>query len=162
MLNLMGSALAEQAAVSAASEALVRAHGRLTKLAADGGITSLAYASLVACAAASKSHDLFDVFEFQRAATKLLCADVTLYSEGALSNDNVTSDLRDAVALRQQGTLPSTDRYLSQRQYSSRSRSCVTPTGSLGRPVPVDPAPPLGRHGNEAFAYTAARRIPVR
>ncbi len=43
--------------------------------------------------------DLFDMFEFQRAATDLLGAEITLYSDGALRNDHVSPDLATATPL---------------------------------------------------------------
>jgi hypothetical protein len=43
--------------------------------------------------------DLFDMFEFQRAATSLLGAEITVYSDGALSNDHVSADLAAATPL---------------------------------------------------------------
>jgi len=39
------------------------------------------------------------MFEFQRAATDLVGADVTLYSDGALRNHNVSPDLVTATPL---------------------------------------------------------------
>ncbi len=43
--------------------------------------------------------DLFDMFEFQRAAAGLLGAEVTLYSDGALRNEHVSADLATATPL---------------------------------------------------------------
>jgi hypothetical protein len=39
------------------------------------------------------------MFEFQRAATDLLGAEVTLYSDGALRNEHVSPDLAAATPL---------------------------------------------------------------
>jgi hypothetical protein len=39
------------------------------------------------------------MLEFQRAATDLLGAEVTLYSDGALANDHVSPDLAAATLL---------------------------------------------------------------
>lgn len=39
------------------------------------------------------------MFEFQRAATELLGAEVAVYSDGALANDNVSADLATATPL---------------------------------------------------------------
>lgn len=43
--------------------------------------------------------DLFDMFEFQRAAADLLGAEVTVYSDGALRNQHVSPDLVAATPL---------------------------------------------------------------
>ena len=43
--------------------------------------------------------DRLDMFEFQRAATGLLGAEVRLYSDGALGNDHVSPDLVTAAPL---------------------------------------------------------------
>ena len=43
--------------------------------------------------------DLFDMFEFQRAATDLPGAEITVYSDGALRNDHVSPDLASATPL---------------------------------------------------------------
>ena len=43
--------------------------------------------------------DLFDMFEFQRAAADLLGAEVTVYSDGALRNQHVSPDLVAAMPL---------------------------------------------------------------
>jgi hypothetical protein len=47
----------------------------------------------------AEDRDLFDMFEFQRAATDLLGAMITLYSAGALHNDHVSPDLTAATPL---------------------------------------------------------------
>jgi hypothetical protein len=39
------------------------------------------------------------MFEFQRAATSLLGAEIALYSDGALNNDHVSPDLAAAAPL---------------------------------------------------------------
>jgi hypothetical protein len=39
------------------------------------------------------------MFEFQRAATSLLGAEITVYSDGALRNDYVSTDLATATPL---------------------------------------------------------------
>lgn len=73
---------------------------RLVELAAQHGITELAFASPGRLRGrVDVDHDLFDMFEFQRDATDLLGADVALFSEGALTNDHVSPDLRAASAL---------------------------------------------------------------
>ena len=41
--------------------------------------------------------DLFDMFEFQRQASDLLGAEISLYSDGALRNDHVSPDLAAAT-----------------------------------------------------------------
>jgi hypothetical protein len=44
-------------------------------------------------------HDLFDMFEFQRAATTLVRGEIVLFSVGALGNENVSPDLQSATPL---------------------------------------------------------------
>jgi hypothetical protein len=39
------------------------------------------------------------MFEFQREASRLLGAEISLYSDGALRNDHVSPDLADATPL---------------------------------------------------------------
>ena len=73
---------------------------QLVALAARHGITHLAFA----CPGRLRGHvaddrDLFGMFEFQRAATDLLGAEVMLYSDGALGNDHVSPDLVTAAPL---------------------------------------------------------------
>ncbi len=84
-----------------ATEQQVRSRAaRLVELAARHGITGLAFASpgrLRGHVAADR--DLFDMFEFQRAATDLLGAEIALYSDGALRNDHVSPDLATASPL---------------------------------------------------------------
>jgi hypothetical protein len=93
--------LAEPAHLPPATEQQVRTHAtELIELAARHGITGLAFASpgrLRGHVAADR--DLFDMFEFQRAATGLLGAEVTLYSDGALGNEHVSPDLVTATPL---------------------------------------------------------------
>jgi hypothetical protein len=43
--------------------------------------------------------DLFDMFEFQRAATSLLGAEINAYSDRAPRNDHVSTDLATATPL---------------------------------------------------------------
>lgn len=79
----------------------MRAHAHaLIGLAAQHGITGLAYASPGRLRGRiAPERDLFDVFEFQRAAADLLGADVAVFSEGALDHANVSADLLSAVSL---------------------------------------------------------------
>lgn len=73
---------------------------RLLELAARHGITELAFASAGRLRGrVDDDHDLFDMFEFQRAATDLMGAEVAVFSDGALRNDHVSPDLRAASAL---------------------------------------------------------------
>jgi hypothetical protein len=72
----------------------------LTGLAARHGISRLAFASPGRLRShVAEDRDLFDMFEFQREATDLLDAKVVLYSDGALSNDNVSPDVITATPL---------------------------------------------------------------
>jgi hypothetical protein len=72
----------------------------LIELAARHGITGLAFASPGRLRGhVADDRDLFDVFEFQRAATGLLGTEVTLYSDGALRNEHVSPDLVTATPL---------------------------------------------------------------
>jgi len=93
--------LAEPAHLPPASEQQVRSHAaQLVALAARHGITSLAFASPGRLRGhVSADRDLFDMFEFQRAATDLLHAEVTVYSDGALRNQHVSPDLVTATLL---------------------------------------------------------------
>ena len=50
-------------------------------------------------AGSADDRDLFDMFEFQRAAADLLSAEITVYSDGALRNDHVSPDLAAATPL---------------------------------------------------------------
>jgi len=73
---------------------------QLVDLAAQHGITHLAFASPGRLLGhIGDGRDLFDMFEFQRAATDLLGAEITLYSDGALRNDHVSPDLATATPL---------------------------------------------------------------
>jgi hypothetical protein len=93
--------LAEPPHLPPATEQQVRSHAsQLVTLAARYGITGLAFASPGRLRGhLADDRDLFDMFEFQRAATDLLGADVTLYSDGALANDHVSPDLATASPL---------------------------------------------------------------
>jgi hypothetical protein len=97
----MSEPAAEPPHLPPATEQQVRTRAAaLVELAAQHGITQLAFAS----AGRLRGHiaddrDLFDMFEFQRAATGLLGAEVTLYSDGALRNDHVSPDLATATPL---------------------------------------------------------------
>jgi len=84
-----------------ATEQQVRSHAvELVDLAARHGITRLAYASPGRLRGhVGADRDLFDMFEFQRAATDLLGAEITVYSDGALANDHVSPDLAAATPL---------------------------------------------------------------
>jgi hypothetical protein len=63
----------------------------LVALALRHGITHLAFASPRRLRGHVADHrDLFDMFEFQRAAINLLGAEITVYSDGALRNDHVS------------------------------------------------------------------------
>jgi hypothetical protein len=78
--------LAEPLLLPPATEQQVRSHAAsLIAIAAQHGITRLAYASPGRLRGhIADDRDLFDMFEFQRAATSLLHADITMYSDGAL------------------------------------------------------------------------------
>jgi hypothetical protein len=93
--------LAEPPSLPPATDQQVRAHAvELVDLAARHGITDLAFASpgrLRGHVAADR--DLFDMFEFQRAATDLLGAEITVYSDGVLAHDHVSADLAAASPL---------------------------------------------------------------
>lgn len=97
----MSQPLIEPPQLPPATETQVRAHAdRLVELAAKHGITQLAFASAGRLRGhVDDDHDLFNMFEFQRAAADLVGAEVTVFSDGALSNDNVSPDLRAASAL---------------------------------------------------------------
>jgi hypothetical protein len=76
---------------------------RAAELALRHGITHLAFASpgrLRGHVADDRDlFDMFDMFEFQRNATDLLGAEITVYSDGALRNDHVSPDLTAATPL---------------------------------------------------------------
>jgi hypothetical protein len=93
--------LAEPPHLPPATEQQVRSHAtELVDLAARHGITHLAYASPGRLRGhVGHDRDLFDMFEFQRAATDLLGAEVALYSDAALRNDHVSPDLATATPL---------------------------------------------------------------
>jgi len=93
--------LAEPPHLPPATEQQVRSHAvQLVDLAARRGITHLAFASPGRLRGhVGADRDLFDMFEFQRAATDLLGAEVTVYSDGALANDHVSPDLAAATPL---------------------------------------------------------------
>jgi hypothetical protein len=97
----MSQPLAEPRQLPPATEQQVRAHaGELIALAARHGITGLAIASPGRLRGhVSQGRDLVDVFEFQRAATDLLGAEVMLFSDGALRNEHVSPDLVTATPL---------------------------------------------------------------
>jgi hypothetical protein len=84
-----------------ATEQQVRNHARqLVSLAARHGITDLAFASPGRLRGhVADDRDLFDMFEFQRAATSLLSAEIALHSDGALKNDHVRPGLAGVAAL---------------------------------------------------------------
>ena len=97
----MSQSLAEPLHLPPATEQQVRSHGaQLVELAARHGITDLAFASPGRLRGhVADDRDLFDMFEFQRAATDLLGAEITVYSDGALRNDHVSTDLAAATLL---------------------------------------------------------------
>ncbi|HYZ52899.1 MAG TPA: hypothetical protein VE733_05225 [Streptosporangiaceae bacterium] len=97
----MSQPLAEPAHLPPATEQQVHSRAaELVDLAARYGITGLAFASPGRLRGhIAEDRDLFDMFEFQRAATDLLGAEVTLYSDGALRNEHVSSDLVTATPL---------------------------------------------------------------
>ncbi|MDQ2894564.1 MAG: hypothetical protein M3Y09_02780 [Actinomycetota bacterium] len=75
-----------------ATEQQARSHApQLVSLGARHGITRLAFASPGQIRGhIADDRDLFDMFEFQRAATDLLGAEVIVYSDGALRNDHAS------------------------------------------------------------------------
>lgn len=97
----MSQPLAEPAHLPPATKQQVLSHAsELVELATRHGISGLAFASpgrLLGHVASDR--DLFDMFEFQRAATDLLGATVTVYSDGALRNEHVSPDLVNATPL---------------------------------------------------------------
>lgn len=98
---MMSQAVAEPPHLPPATEAQVRAHAaELSKLAARHGITELAFASAGKLRGrVDDDHDLFDMFEFQRAATELVDGEIVLFSVGALDNENVSPELQSATPL---------------------------------------------------------------
>ena len=97
----MSQPVAEPPHLPPATEQQVRSHAaQLVDLAARYGITRLAYASPGRLRGhVGGDRDLFDMFEFQRAATGLLGAEIAVYSDGALANDHVSPDLAAATPL---------------------------------------------------------------
>jgi len=97
----MSQPLAEPPHLPPATEEWVRSHAaRLVELAAEHGISDLAFASPGRLRGhVGDDRDLFDMFEFQRAATDLLGAEVVLLSDGALGNEHVSPDLVTASPL---------------------------------------------------------------
>ena len=93
--------LAEPVHLPPATEQQVRSRAaELVELAARHGITVLAFASPGRLRGhLADDRDLFDMFEFQRAAADLLGAEVTVYSDGALGNQHVSADLVAATPL---------------------------------------------------------------
>ena len=97
----VSQSLAEPAPLPPVTERQVRSHAaELVELAARHGITALAFASPGRLRGhLADDRDLFDMFEFQRAAADLLGAEVTVYSDGALRNQHVSPDLVAATPL---------------------------------------------------------------
>ena len=97
----MSQSFAEPLHLPPATEQQVRSRGaQLVELAARHGITDLAFASPGRLRGhVADDRDLFDMFEFQRAATSLLGAEITMYSDGSLRNDHVSPDLAAATPL---------------------------------------------------------------
>ncbi|HTR69734.1 MAG TPA: hypothetical protein VMH41_05845 [Mycobacteriales bacterium] len=84
-----------------ADEAAVRGRsGELQTLAESYGVTDLRYASpgrLVGHVAADR--DLLDMIEFDLAASDMLAAKVSLFSDAVLDHPHVSADLVDARPL---------------------------------------------------------------
>ncbi len=97
----MSQPLAEPPRLPPATEQQVRSRAaQLGELAVRYGITNLAFASPGRLRGhVASDRDLFDMFEFQREASDLLGADITLYSDGALRNEHVSPDLAAATPL---------------------------------------------------------------
>lgn len=97
----MSQAVAEPPHLPPATEARVRAHAaQLTEMGARHGVTALAFASAGKLLGhVDDDHDLFDMFEFQRAATDLVGSEIVVFSVGALANENVSDDLQSATPL---------------------------------------------------------------
>ena len=100
-LAAVSQQIAEPAHLPPAIERQVRSHAaKLVELAARHGITALAFASPGRLRGhLADDRDLFDMFEFQRAAADLLGAEVTVYSDGALRNQHVSPNLVAASPL---------------------------------------------------------------
>jgi hypothetical protein len=98
---MMSQAVAEPPHLPPATELQVRGYAaQLVELAALHGITGLAFASAgKLLGQLDDAHDLFDMFEFQRAATELVGGEVILFSVGVLGNENVSPDLQSATPL---------------------------------------------------------------
>src|ERR1017187_4493905 len=97
----VGQPLAEPAPLPPVTERQVRSHtAGLVERAARPGIPDLASPSPGRLRGhLADARDLFDMFEFQRAAADLLGAEVTVYADGALSNQHVSPDLVAATPL---------------------------------------------------------------
>lgn len=97
----MSQPLAEPPHLPPATEQQVRSRtAELVSPAARHGITHLAFASPGRLRGhIADDRDLFDMFEFQRTATDLLGAEVTVYSDWALRNEHVSTDLAAATPL---------------------------------------------------------------
>jgi hypothetical protein len=97
----MGQPLTEPPHLPPSTEQQVRTRAaELVDLALQHGITHLAFASPGRLRGhIADDRDLFDMFEFQRHATNLLGAEITVYSDGALANDHVSPDLAAATPL---------------------------------------------------------------
>jgi hypothetical protein len=97
----VGQPPAEPPHLPPATEQQVRSEAApLVQLAARHRITHLAFASPGRLRGhVADDRDLFDMFEFQRAATDLLGAEMTVYSDGALGHDHVSPDLVTATPL---------------------------------------------------------------
>jgi hypothetical protein len=93
--------LAEPAHLPSASEQQVRSHAaELVQLAARHGIGALAFTSPGRLRGhVAGDRDLFDVFEFQRAAADLPGAEVTVYPDGALRHQHASPDLVTITSL---------------------------------------------------------------
>ena len=92
---------AEPAHLPSASGQQVRSHAaELIQPAARHGITALAFASPGRLRGhVAGNRDLFDMFEFRRAAADLPGAEVTVHFDGALRNQHVSPDLVTATSL---------------------------------------------------------------
>jgi hypothetical protein len=97
----MTQPLVDPPSLPPANEKQIRAHAaEPVALGERHGITRLAFASPGRLRGrVSVDRDLFDMFEFQRATSEMLGAEVTVYSEGALLNEHVSADLISATPL---------------------------------------------------------------
>ncbi len=97
----MGEALTEPPHLPLATEPQVRSHAaELVELAAEHGISALAFASMGRLRGhISEDRDPFAPFEFERAATELLGAEIELFSDEVLRNEHVSPDLVTASPL---------------------------------------------------------------